>query len=105
MDGSFSYIISMEIRINQTKYWTVYSNPIEVHPDGSFLLRIKKCKEKKTAWGWRSYYITETYPVPAKRKTNIEFDGVSYTCKNMPMSEVVKLRAHIETMLTLDNLK
>ena len=92
------------IRING-KIMTFHPEaPLEVKPDGSFLLRIKKCKEKKTAWGWRSYYITETYPVPAKRKTNIEFDGVSYTCKNMPMSEVVKLRAHIETMLTLDNL-
>ena len=80
--------------------------PLEVKPDGSFLLRVKKLKEKKNAWGWRtSTYVTVTYPVPAKCKTDIEFDGVFYICKKMPMNEVVKLRAHIETMLTLDNLK
>lgn len=78
---------------------------MDVNPDGSFLLRVKKRKEKKNAWGWSVHYITETYPVPAKRMTNIDFDGVSYTCKNMLMNEVVKFRAHIETMLTLDNLK
>lgn len=93
------------IRING-KIMTFHpEEPLEVKPDGSFLLRVKKRKEKKNSFGWwREYYVTETYPVPAKRKTNIEFDGVSYTCKKMPMNEVVKLRAHIEAMLTLDNL-
>lgn len=93
------------IRINGKTMTFHPETPLEVQPDGSFILRVKKRKEKKNAWGWRTFYVTDTYLVPAKRMTNIEFDGVSYTCKNMPMSEVVKLRAHIETMLTLDNLK
>jgi hypothetical protein len=92
------------IRINGKTMTFHPEEPLVIRPDGSFILRVKKRKEKKNAWGWRTFYITMTYPVPAKRMTNIEFDGVSYTCKNMPMSEVVKLRAHIETMLTLDNL-
>lgn len=92
------------IRINGKTMTFHPDTPLEVKPDGSFLLRVKKRKEKKQAWGWKVFYVTGIYPIPAKRMTNIEFDGVAYTCKNMPMNEVVKLRAHIETMLTLDNL-
>lgn len=94
------------IRINGKRMTFHPEAPLEVKPDGSFVLRVKKRKEKKNIWGeLKVFYVTGTYLVPAKRMTNIEFDGVSYTCKNMPMNEVVKLRAHIETMLTLDNLK
>jgi hypothetical protein len=39
------------IRINGKTMTFHPEEPLEVKPDGSFLLRIKKCKEKKTAWG------------------------------------------------------
>jgi hypothetical protein len=37
------------IRINGKRMTFHPEAPLEVKPDGSFLLRIKKCKEKKTA--------------------------------------------------------
>lgn len=105
MDGSFSYIISMEIRINKTKYWTVYSNPIEVHPDGSFTLKVLRKVERRRGNSWLSYNVSASYLIPHPARMTMVFDNTKYSCKNMSPSDVLKLRSHLEACITLENLK
>lgn len=101
----FYYIISMEIRINQTKYWTIYNNPIVVHPDGSFTLKVLRKVERRKGNSWTCYNVSASYLIPHPARMTIVFDNTKYSCKNMTPSDVLKLRSHLETCIALERLK
>ena len=101
----FYYIISMELRINNTKYWTVYSNPIVVHSNGSFTLNVLRKVERRRGNSWLSYNVSASYLIPHPARMTMVFDNTKYSCKNMTPSDVLKLRSHLETCITLERLK
>lgn len=104
MDGSFSYIISMEVKINRTIYKTVY-NPIKVNQDGSFKLHVTKWIERRKGNGWSGYSRFAEYVIPHPTRMTMEFDGKKYKCNGMTPAEVLELRSHLEACLALENLK
>ncbi len=81
MDGSFFYIISMEVKINRTIYKTVY-NPIKVKPDGSFTLHVTKWIERRKGNGWSGYSRFAEYVIPHPTRMTMEFDGIVYDPKS-----------------------
>ena len=104
MDGSFCYIISMEVKINRAIYKTVY-NPIKVFQDGSFTLHVTKWIERRRGNSWSGYSRFFEYRIPHPTKMIMEFDGKKYKCNGMTPAEVLELRSHLEACIALENLK
>lgn len=105
MDGSFSYIISMEVKINRTIYKTAYfGNPIRLNRDGSFFLQVTKWIERRRGNSWSGYSKFSEYLIPHPTKMTMEFDGKKYKCNGMTPAEVLELRSHLEACIALENL-
>ena len=100
----FSYIISMEVKINKTIYKTVYK-PIKVNQNGSFILQVTRRVERRKGNGWTSYIRYAEYVIPHQTRMTMEFDGKKYKCNGMTPGEVLGLRSHLEACLALENLK